>query len=54
MIKSILAFGSEVWQTPVEEINKLLANEMDLLRLADISRMDKVRHIKMRKIDSRG
>jgi hypothetical protein len=37
MIKSILAYGSEVWQIPVKEINKPLANEMDLLRLADIS-----------------
>lgn len=39
-----------MWQIPVEEINKLLDNEMDLLRLDDISRIDKVSHTKMREI----
>jgi hypothetical protein len=47
LINSILTYGSEVWQTPTKEINKLLATEMDILRRsAGISRMDKVGNIK--------
>jgi hypothetical protein len=46
-----LTYGSQVWQIPTKEINELLATEMDFLRrLAGISRMDKVRNRKIRKL----
>jgi hypothetical protein len=39
-----------MWQILMEDVNKLLANKMDLLKLADISTIDKVGRIKMREI----
>ena len=32
IIQSILVYGSEVWQIPTREINKILFTEMDVLR----------------------
>jgi len=45
IIQSILIYGTEVWQIPTREINKLLSTEMDVLRrLARKSRMERIKN----------
>ena len=41
-------YGAEVWQIPTGEINKILSTEMDVLRSARKSRMERIKneHIK--------
>ena len=48
VIQSILMYGAEVWQIPTGEINKILSTEMDVLRSARKSRMERIKneHIK--------
>jgi hypothetical protein len=43
-----LDYGAEVWQIPTREINKILSTEMDVLRSARKSRMERIKdeHIK--------
>ena len=49
IIQSILVYGTEVWQIPTREINKILSTEIDVLRRsARKSRMERIKneHIK--------
>jgi hypothetical protein len=41
-------YGAEVWQLTTREINKILSTEMDVLRSARKSRMERIKkqHIK--------
>ena len=43
IIQSILMYGAEVWQIPTREINKILPTEMDVLRSARKSRMERIK-----------
>jgi hypothetical protein len=36
-------YGAEVWQIPTREINKILPTEMDVLRSARKSRMERIK-----------
>ena len=40
----ILVYGAEVWQIPTREINKILSTEMDVLRSARKSRMERIKN----------
>ena len=44
IIQIILVYGAEVWQIPTREINKILSTEMDVLRSARKSRMERIKN----------
>ena len=49
-IQSILEYGAEVWQISTREINKILSTEMDVLRSARKSRMERIKHEHIKEI----
>ena len=50
IVQSILTYGAEVWQIPTREIKRILCTELDVLRSAGKSRMDKIRNKEIKEI----
>jgi hypothetical protein len=43
-------YGAEVWQISTREIYKILSTEMDVLRSASKSRMERIKNERIKKI----